>query len=32
MLLLISAPAAMDYYPKIGLRRFKNAFGIALER
>jgi hypothetical protein len=32
MLLLISAPAAMDYYPKIGLRRFSNAFGIALER
>jgi GNAT superfamily N-acetyltransferase len=32
MLLLVSAPAAMDYYPKIGLRRFDNAFGIALER
>jgi GNAT superfamily N-acetyltransferase len=32
MLLLISAPDAMDYYPKIGLRRFDNAFGIKLER
>jgi len=32
MLLLISAPDAMKYYPKIGLRRFTNAFGIALER
>jgi len=32
MLLLVSAPAAMDYYPKIGLKRFDNAFGIGLGR
>lgn len=32
MLLLVSAPAAMDYYPKIGMKHFDNAFGIALER
>ena len=28
MLLLLSAPAAMDYYPKIGLQKAENAFII----
>ena len=32
MLLLISAPKALDYYRRIGLRRFDNAFGIDLKR
>lgn len=26
--LLLSAPKAMDYYPKIGLEKFENCFGI----
>ena len=26
-LLLLSAPAAMDYYPKVGLTRLENCFG-----
>ena len=27
-LLLLSAPAALDYYPKIGLARLANCFGV----
>ncbi|OMP74802.1 MULTISPECIES: GNAT family N-acetyltransferase [unclassified Chitinophaga] len=29
MLLLLSAPTAMEYYPKIGMTRLNNAFYIA---
>jgi len=28
MLLLLSAPAAMDYYPKVGLQKVDNGFVI----
>jgi predicted N-acetyltransferase YhbS len=28
MLLLLAAPSAMDYYPKIGLKKLENAFAI----
>ena len=28
MLLLLSAPAAMDYYPKVGFEKIDNAFEI----
>lgn len=28
MLLLLSAPAAMDYYPKVGLQKVNNGFII----
>ena len=28
MLLLLSAPDGMDYYPKAGLEKFNNCFGI----
>ncbi len=28
MLLLLSAPDGMDYYPKAGLEKFGNCFGI----
>jgi predicted N-acetyltransferase YhbS len=31
-LLLLSAPAAMTYYPKAGLARLENCFGIVGER
>ncbi len=31
-LLLLSAPAAMDYYPHIGMRRLENAFAFDRER
>ena len=30
-LILLSAPAAMDYYPKIGMQRMDNAFVIRRE-
>lgn len=29
MLLLLSAPAAMEYYPKVGFRKMENAFMIS---
>lgn len=32
MLLLLSAPAAMDYYPKIGMDKMDNAFMIKREK
>ncbi|HTN20574.1 MAG TPA: GNAT family N-acetyltransferase [Pelobium sp.] len=32
MLLLLSAPAAMGYYPKIGLQKVENGFIIKRER
>lgn len=32
MLLLLSAPAAMEYYPKIGMDKMDNAFMIKRER
>lgn len=31
-LLLISAPAAMEYYPKVGFEKLENAFAIKRER
>lgn len=31
-LLLLSAPAAMDYYPKAGMQKLDNCFGIAGRR
>lgn len=31
-LLLLSAPAAMDYYPKIGFEKMENAFAIKREK
>lgn len=31
-LLLLSAPAAMDYYPRIGMEKLENCFGIAGRR
>ena len=27
-LVLLSAPDGMDYYPKVGLEKFDNCFGI----
>ncbi|UYQ95000.1 GNAT family N-acetyltransferase [Chitinophaga horti] len=32
MLLLLSAPTAMTYYPQIGLRHLQNAFGVDREK
>jgi ribosomal protein S18 acetylase RimI-like enzyme len=32
MLLLLSAPAAMDYYPKVGLEKVQNGFIIHRKR
>lgn len=31
-LLLLSAPAAMEYYPKVGFEKLENAFAIKRER
>ena len=31
-LLLLSAPAAMDYYPKVGFEKLENAFAIKREK
>lgn len=31
-LILLSAPAAMEYYPKIGFEKLENAFAIRRER
>ena len=31
-LLLLSAPAALDYYPKVGLPRLTNCFGVIAPR
>ncbi len=32
MLLLLSAPAAMEYYPKVGFEKLENAFAIPREK